>query len=89
MKVRGAPEYSLLEVGAVSLHFEQFSNYGGGLVTKSCLTLGNPMDCKPVRLLCPWDFPGKNTGVGCHFLSQGIVPTQGLNPRLLHWQVDS
>ena len=28
------------------------------------------------RLLCPWDFPGKNTGVGCHFLLQGIFPTQ-------------
>ena len=30
------------------------------------------MDCKPIRLLFPWDFPGKNTGVGCHFLLQGI-----------------
>ena len=30
----------------------------------------------PPRLLCPWDSPGKNTGVGCHFLLQGIVPTQ-------------
>ena len=29
-------------------------------------------------LLCPWDFPGKNTGVGCHFLLQGIFSTQGL-----------
>ena len=35
------------------------------------------------RLLCPWDFPSKNTGVGCRFLLQGIFPTQGLNPRLL------
>ena len=35
------------------------------------------------------DFPGKNTGVGCHFLLQGIFLTQGLNPRPLHWQVDS
>ena len=46
----------------------------------------------PARLLCPWDFPGKNTGVGCHFLLQGIFPTQGLNPCLLcslHWQADS
>ena len=34
-------------------------------------------------LLCPWDFPGKNTRVGCHFLLQGIFPTQGLNPHLL------
>ena len=36
------------------------------------------------RLLCPWDSPGKNTGVGCHFLLQGIFLTQGSNPSLLH-----
>ena len=34
--------------------------------------------------LCPWDSPGKNAGVGCHFLLQGIFPTQGSNPGLLH-----
>ena len=34
--------------------------------------------------LCPWDFPVKSTGVGCHFLLQGIFPTQGLNPDLQH-----
>ena len=38
----------------------------------------------PSRLLCPWDSPGKNTGVGCYSLLQGIFPTQGLNPGLLH-----
>ena len=46
----------------------------------------------PTRLLCPWNSPGNNTGVGCHFLLQGIFPTQGSNPSLLcllHWQVDS
>ena len=37
-------------------------------VAKSCLTLYDPTDCKPTRLLCPWDSLGKNTGVGCHFL---------------------
>ena len=37
------------------------------------------------QFLCPWDFPGKNTRVGCHFL----LLTQGLNPSLLHGQVDS
>ena len=37
----------------------------------------------PDRLLYPWDFPGKITGVGCHFLLQGIVPTQGSNLGLL------
>ena len=40
-------------------------------------------------LLCPWDFPDKNTGVGCYILLQGIFPTQGSNPHLLHWQVTS
>ena len=35
------------------------------------------------RLLHPWDSPGKNTGVGCHALLQGIFLTQGLNPCLL------
>ena len=53
-------------------------------VAKSCLTL-----CGPTRLFCPWDFPGKNTGMGCHFLLQGIFPTQGSNQRLLHWELDS
>ena len=37
-----------------------------------------------VRLFCPWDFPGKNTGAGCHFLLQEIFLTQGLNPGVLH-----
>ena len=36
------------------------------------------------KLLCPWDFQGKSTGVGCHFLLQGIFPTQGSNPGLSH-----
>ena len=35
------------------------------------------------RVLYPWDFPGKITGVGCHFVLQGIFLTQGSNPRLL------
>ena len=38
----------------------------------------------PTRLPSPWDFPGKNTGVGCHFLLQEIFVTQGLNLGLLH-----
>ena len=50
-----------------------------------CLTLCNPMDPK-VALQAPLSmgFPSKNTGVGCHFLLQGIVPTQGLDPGRLH-----
>ena len=41
-----------------------------------------PHDMEPTRLLHPWDFPGKSTGLGCHFLLQGIFPTQGSNPVL-------
>ena len=46
----------------------------------------------PIRVLCPWNSPSKNIGVGCHFLLQGIFWTQRLNPHLLclwHWQVES
>ena len=43
-----------------------------------------PRGLSPSRLLCPWDFPGKNTGAGCHFLLQGIFLIQGLKPRLLY-----
>ena len=39
---------------------------------QSCPTLCDPMDCKSPRLLCPWDSPDKNTGVGSHSLLQGI-----------------
>ena len=55
---------------------------GGGLVAKSCPTLVTPWT--HARLFCPWDFPGKKTGVGCHFLLQGIFPTHDSNPGLLH-----
>ena len=43
-----------------------------------------PHGLQPTRLLCPWDFPVKNTGVGFHALLQGIFPTQGLDPGLPH-----
>ena len=47
------------------------------LVTQSYLTLCDPMDCVyPTRFLCPWDSPGKNTGVDCHFLPQGNFLTR-------------
>ena len=48
-----------------------------------------PHGLQPAMLLCPWDYPGMNIGVDCHALLQRIFLTQGLNPRLLHWQVDS
>ena len=49
-----------------------------------------PCGLQPARLLCPWGSPGKNTGVGCHALLQGVFPTQGSkNLCLLHWQAGS
>ena len=41
------------------------------------------------QILCPWDFPGKYTRVGCHFFLQGLLSTQGWNLHLLLWQADS
>ena len=60
-------------------------------VTQLCPTL-RPHGLQPSSLLCPWDFSGRNTGVGCHFLLQGIFLIQRSKLRLLHllhWQMDS
>ena len=54
------------------------------LVARSCLTLCDPMDCRLPDSSIHGDSPGKNTGVGCHALLQGIFPTQGSNPGFLH-----
>ena len=45
------------------------------------MSLFNPL---PARLLCQWNYPGKNTGVGSHFVLQEIFQTQGSNPSLPH-----
>ena len=64
-------------------------------LTTCVITVSTPLwphGLSPISLLFPWDFPGKNTRVGCHFLLQGIFLSQGLNPcllHLLHWQVYS
>ena len=50
---------------------------------QSCLTFWDPMDIARHASLS-MRFPGKNTGVGCHVVLQGIFPTQGLNPDLPH-----
>ena len=54
------------------------------LVTQSCLTLREPIDCSPPGSSVHGDSPGQSTGVGCHALLQGIFPTQGSNLGLLH-----
>ena len=55
-------------------------------VAQLCPTLCDPHGLYPARILCPWNSPGKNTGVGSRSLLQGIFPfpARGLNPGLLH-----
>ena len=60
---------------------------GDGLIAQLRPTLVTPWTV--ARQAPLQDFPGKNTGVGCHFILQWIFPTQGLNLCLLHWQADS
>ena len=70
-----------------------FSSELGGPENDTKMTMPTPVILlEPVRLLCPCNFPGKNTAVGSHFLLQGIFQTQGLNLHLsglLHWQTGS
>ena len=57
------------------------------LVTQSCSTLCNPMDCNPPGSSIHWDSPGKNTGVGCHASLQDS--NSGVEPKYPTLQVDS
>ena len=62
------------------------------MLSPSCPTVCDPMDCSPPGSSVHGDSLGKNSGVGCHFLLQGIFSTQGLNSlslSLLHWQAGS
>ena len=75
------------------LYFNHFSMYAHvcARMLSGILLFATPWTVA-ARLLCSWDFPGKDTGVGCHFLLQGIFLTQRSNPHflcLLHWRADS
>ena len=83
-----AAEGSKAYVRLTILHCELLSvllkteNHSEALSAQSCPALCDPLDCTPPGS-CPWNFLGKNTRVGCHFLLQGIFLTQGLNLNLL------
>ena len=84
-----SPLLGMLMILRFSLTLEDIHMY---VCAQLCLTLCNPVDHNLPGSVCPWDSPGKNTGVGCLVLLQGIFPTQGLNPcllRLLRWQAGS
>ena len=68
----------------IYLHWGFIRPFCCSFIAKMCLTLVWPRGLLPSRLLCPWDFPGRNTGVGCCFLLQGIFSTQGSNLCLLY-----
>ena len=72
-------------LSVLNLYTYEWMNEWMNEVTQSCPTLWDPME-QPTRLLHPWDFPGQSTGVGCHFLLQGISPTQRLNRGLPHYR---
>ena len=87
--IHGVFQARVLEWGAIAfsemLSRETYSKH----VCVSCSVVSGslqPHGLRPTRLLCPWNSPGKNTGVGCHFLLQGTFPTQRSNPGLLHYR---
>ena len=92
----GSPQGSTVLMPAFTadqgMRTQCYVGVGGGLIAQVCLTLCDPTDCSPPGSSVHGDCPGKNTGVGCHALLQGIFLTQGLNPCLLYlllWQEGS
>ena len=83
------------KLGSASYVFHSLSFHGAhlrewlqsdGLCVLSCSVMSNclwPHGLYPARSFCPWNFPGKNTGVGCHFLLHWVLPSQGSNPSFL------
>ena len=65
-------------------HIKHLKHYCACILT--CFNHVQFYGLQPTRLLCPWDSPGKNTGVCCHTLRQGIFLTQGSNPHLSYLQ---
>ena len=66
-----------------NMHVSDESGFSRAKSLQLCPTLCDPVDCSPPGSSVHGDFPGKNTGVGCHALLRGIFPTQGSNLRLL------
>ena len=77
MEKRQSLQQVMLEIWTVTC--KSMKSESESEAAQSCLTL-----CDSTRLLCPQNFLGKNTGVGCHFLHQEIFQTQGLNLGFLH-----
>ena len=72
--------YMCVQLYAVLSHVQTYIVRVCAMSLQLCLTLPS-YGLQPTRHLCPWDSPGKNVGVGCHALLQGIFLIQGSNPR--------
>ena len=70
------------EIARFSLVAQKLKNPCVYLVTQSCPTLCDPMNCSPPGFSAHGDSPGMNTGVGCHAFLQEIFPTRASNPGL-------
>ena len=75
-------------VHSILLHSDQLPLTLTSFISVSCsvVTDSTTHGLQPTRFLHPWDFPGSDAGVVCHFLLPGIFPTQGSKPGLLHWR---
>ena len=102
MKIKTTIRYTLYLLGSLFSKIQEIKKCWQGVEKSTLLVLGGkslqscptlkPYGLQPTRPLFLWDSPGKNTGVGCHALLQGIFLTQELNPcllSLLHWQAGS
>ena len=81
------PSANAGDVGLIPGSGRSFGGGHGNPLQYSCME--NTCGQRGLVAYCPWDLPGENTEVGCHFLLQVIFPSQGSNPHLLHWQTDS
>ena len=77
--------YAIIRRASRNISILSFQAWGRitGARSFSCVWLWDPKDWDPARILCPWDFPGNNTEMGCHSLLQGIFLTHGSNSHLL------
>ena len=86
--ISGSPQLSSFQTYIIFWR-PYFFLFSSGHAVLSCSVVSDSLwshGLQPATPLCPWDSPGRNTGVGCHTLLQGIFPTQGSNPGLPHWR---
>ena len=86
--ISGSPQLSSFQT-YILFWIPYFFPFSSGHAVQSCSVMSDslwPHGLQPATPLCPWDSPGRNTGVGCHTLLQGIFPTQGSKPGLPHWR---